>query len=84
MKVTVRMRGNPTERGVAALERTLAETIDACEELLAASRKLKRSKPASEAYLDQLPNLAVCATVLKAKTESIEREIDQIEDTLPD
>jgi hypothetical protein len=40
-------KGSPpftTEQGVEALEMTLAETIDACEKMLAASRKLKTVK----------------------------------------
>jgi hypothetical protein len=79
-------RRRPTltaEHGVEALQVTLSEAVEFCEELLALSRKLKRLKPGGEAYLDELPRLSVCATVLNAKTDSIEREIDDIVDTLP-
>jgi hypothetical protein len=88
MKVKVRTSKRvgilATEQGVEALETTLSEAVEACEEMLALSRKLKRLKPGGEAYLDQLPRVSVCATVLNAKTDSIEREIDDIIDTLPD
>jgi hypothetical protein len=88
MKVKVRLprRKNQlaTEEGARTLEATLAETAKACEEMLTRWRKLQRSERASDAYLDQLPDIAVCAAVLNAKTETIERKIDAIEDTLPD
>ena len=73
-----------TEQGVEVLEVTLDEAVEACEEMLALSKKLKRLKRGGEAYLDELPRLSVCATVLNAKTDSIEREIDDIIETLPD
>jgi hypothetical protein len=84
VQATNKHRTLTTEQGVEVLEVTLSEAVEACEEMLALSRKLKRLKRGGEAYLDELPRLSVCATVLKAKTDSIEREIDDIIDTLPD
>ncbi|HXJ92592.1 MAG TPA: hypothetical protein VMT20_06880 [Terriglobia bacterium] len=83
-KPSGRHRALSTEQGVEALQVTLGEAVEVCEELLALSMRLKRLRPGGEAYLDQLPRVSVCATVLNAKTDSIEREIDDIIDTLPD
>jgi hypothetical protein len=52
--------------------------------MLALARKLGRMKPGSEAYLDAMEDVSICATLLKAKTMTIEREVEDIEDTLPD
>jgi hypothetical protein len=66
------------------LEMSLGEAAEAYEEMLALHKKLKRMRRGSEAYLDLLPQIGVCASVIVAKTQSILREIDDIEDSLPD
>jgi hypothetical protein len=73
-----------TERAVHLFQTTFQETVEACERMLALARKLGRMKPGSEAYLDAMEDVSICATLLKAKTMTIEREVEDIEDTLPD
>lgn len=60
------------------------EAVEAYEEMIALRKKLMQLKQGSEAYLDVLPDVAVCASVITAKTEALLLEIDAIEDSLPD
>jgi hypothetical protein len=69
---------------VRALELFLDEAIEAYQEMISLRQKLRRMKRGSEAYLDLLPEVAVCASVITAKTDVIIEEIDAIEDALPD
>lgn len=73
-----------TAPDVHALEIFLDEAVEAYEEMIARRQKLRRLKRGSAAYLDQLPEVAVCASVVAAKTDAIVHEIDAIEDALPD
>ncbi len=69
---------------VHTVELFLEEAVDCCEEMIALRKKLKRLKPGSEAYLDLIPEVAVSATALKIKADTLLHEIDAIEDALPD
>jgi len=73
-----------TPANVSTLELLLNEAVEAYQEMIALRQKLRRLKRGSEAYLDLLPEIAVCASVITAKTDVIIEEIDRIEDTLPD
>jgi len=69
---------------VNTLEVLLDEALEAYREMIALCQRLRRSTRDSTAYLDQLPEIAVCAEVITAKTEALIHEIDAIEDALPD
>jgi len=69
---------------VQALEVFLDEAAEACQEMVELRRKLRRKKPGSEPYFDQLPDIAVSAVVIGAKVKELVREIDAIEDAMPD
>jgi len=73
-----------TTVNVRTLELLLDEAIGAYQEMISLRRKLRRLQRGSEAYLDLLPDVWVCASVITAKTDVIMEEIDAIEDTLPD
>jgi len=73
-----------TAPDVHALEVLLDEAVNAYEEMIALRKKLKRLKRGGEAYLNALPEVAVCGSVITAKTDTLLREIDAIEDALPD
>jgi hypothetical protein len=69
---------------VHALEVFLDEAVTVYEEMISLRKKLRRLKRGGEAYLDALSEVAVCASVITAKTDTLLREIDVIEDALPD
>jgi hypothetical protein len=69
---------------VHVFEILIDEAVEAYEEMIALRKKLMPVKQGSEAYLDVLPDVAVCASVITAKTEALLLEIDAIEDSLPD
>jgi hypothetical protein len=69
---------------VHVFEILIDEAVEAYEEMIALRKKLMQLKQGSEAYLDVLPDVAVCASVITAKTEALLLEIDAIEDSLPD
>jgi hypothetical protein len=69
---------------VHVFEILIDEAVEAYEEMIALRKKLMQLKQDSEAYLDVLPDVAVCASVITAKTEALILEIDAIEDSFPD
>lgn len=69
---------------VHVFEILIDEAVGAYEEMIALRKKLMQLKQGSEVYLDVLPDVAVCASVITAKTEALLLEIDAIEDSLPD
>ena len=66
------------------LERKLQEAADAYGEMDRLRHKLSRLKRGSDAYLNAMSEIAVAATVLKVKCESLENITDEITDALPD
>lgn len=52
--------------------------------MVALRKKLRHLKPGSEAYLDLVSELAVSATAVKIKADTLLCEIDTVEDALPD
>lgn len=65
-------------------ERILSEASEEIHKLVGLIAKLKEAKRGSETYYRLVPQIAVAATVVSAKGESIARMTDELEDAMPD
>lgn len=78
------MARTKTAPSVVTLEHKLGEVVESCREIDQLYQTLKRVKQGSEAYLDTMAEVSVCAAVIEAKIITLTEIIEAIEDAMPD